>query len=412
MFRQQFMLMHIVKRYGHGKTHWVIIIFIFCGEQILESMTILFQSVKAKLKTTSQKAMQHFDDFYGSVYNERWRSIRAALLTEHKYTAVINFFGDVEKTKLQMECDGAINIRHLYQAMQNEDLNPKLNSGRMKYLLNSGPQGQTALEKSMQDFVHKQRSSEIQSMYEQNVEDGLEKFGTATETDVETENSRAKEPLEMAKFNKSLEEMVQKSGLDLNRMIEPEVGTAGLQEFVPATKLKGMEDFLPESHHYKYYSTTVDFPLKTELEANFTFPEHLEVYTFEHGNVTRFRRPSSSETGAFTHFLMDGASLLPPLLLDVQPGEVVLDACAAPGGKSLVLLQTLRPKQLVCNEMYDSRLKRIKNLMKQYVPDFDKQWKEDRCVIRRGDASYLDEYDHYDRVSQNQKSIPIVSRKI
>lgn len=40
---------------------------------------------------------------------------------------------------------------------------------------------------------------------------------------------------------------------------------------------------------------------------------------------------------------MDGASLLPVLAMGVNPGDRVLDMCAAPGGKSLLILQTLLP---------------------------------------------------------------------
>lgn len=49
-------------------------------------------------------------------------------------------------------------------------------------------------------------------------------------------------------------------------------------------------------------------------------------------------RPDS--LGLLDYYLMDAASLLPVLALNVQPGDFVLDLCAAPGGKTLALLQT------------------------------------------------------------------------
>jgi hypothetical protein len=44
--------------------------------------------------------------------------------------------------------------------------------------------------------------------------------------------------------------------------------------------------------------------------------------------------------GLMDYYLMDAASLLPVLALGLQHGDTVLDLCAAPGGKTLALLQT------------------------------------------------------------------------
>lgn len=45
----------------------------------------------------------------------------------------------------------------------------------------------------------------------------------------------------------------------------------------------------------------------------------------------------------YPHCLINGSSILPVLALDLQQGDNILDMCAGPGGKSLVMLQTLKP---------------------------------------------------------------------
>lgn len=46
------------------------------------------------------------------------------------------------------------------------------------------------------------------------------------------------------------------------------------------------------------------------------------------------------------YFMMDAASILPVLALDLEEGDSVLDLCAAPGGKSLCIKQTDRPGEI------------------------------------------------------------------
>ena len=41
------------------------------------------------------------------------------------------------------------------------------------------------------------------------------------------------------------------------------------------------------------------------------------------------------------YYLMDCASILPVIALDLRPNDRVLDMCAAPGGKALALAQCL-----------------------------------------------------------------------
>ena len=41
--------------------------------------------------------------------------------------------------------------------------------------------------------------------------------------------------------------------------------------------------------------------------------------------------------------MMDAASVLPVIALDLQQDDSVLDLCSAPGGKTLAMLQTKLP---------------------------------------------------------------------
>ncbi len=59
-------------------------------------------------------------------------------------------------------------------------------------------------------------------------------------------------------------------------------------------------------------------------------------------------------------YLQDPASRLPVELLAPQPGEVVLDACAAPGGKTLAIADTMREGRVVAVDLPGARIDRLK----------------------------------------------------
>ena len=66
---------------------------------------------------------------------------------------------------------------------------------------------------------------------------------------------------------------------------------------------------------------------------------------------------------------MDLASFVVANVLEVQENDRVLDMCAAPGGKALILAEKLGPNsQLVLNELSKTRFHRLKKVLESYVP--------------------------------------------
>lgn len=56
-------------------------------------------------------------------------------------------------------------------------------------------------------------------------------------------------------------------------------------------------------------------------------------------------------------------------MLDLQKGDHLLDMCASPGGKSLAAMQTLLPKQILCNDIESSRTFRVSRVMSSFLLD-------------------------------------------
>lgn len=80
-------------------------------------------------------------------------------------------------------------------------------------------------------------------------------------------------------------------------------------------------------------------------------------------------QPQVTTSGIFDFYVMDAASIFAAAALDVQPDDEVLDLCAAPGGKSLILAEALKGSgRLVCNEMSDRRRARLRAVLEDYLP--------------------------------------------
>ncbi|XP_055300250.1 5-methylcytosine rRNA methyltransferase NSUN4 [Sitodiplosis mosellana] len=368
MLRQQPLIIHIVKRFKKTKPG-------------------LFVKPRDLKKATSiDRALEHFDDFYKSVYGPRWGGIRASLLCENKFAALVNNHGEPEQTREQIELNGGVNIRKVFDVYFDS-------SATVETTVRTNQS--TRVDRTVDKYVQEKQKSEMRAIYQQHVEEEEEKLALEKREDP----SRVIDMADVVDYKKSLQKsLAEDSEFDFNRMISAEVGVMGLQEFIPATKLKGMEDFIPESDHYQYYNTAVDFPLTFEPETDFLFPKTLDIYMYPKGDISRFSRPKNTATKVLSHFLLDAASILPPLMLNVQPGDVVFDACAAPGGKSLILLQSLLPKTVVCNDVSQGRVNRLYKLFFQYLPDFTEKWQGDRCIIQNHDIREVNEFSKYDKI--------------
>eukprot|EP00249_Psilotum_nudum_P015807 c25528_g1_i1 orf=156-1373(+) len=115
-----------------------------------------------------------------------------------------------------------------------------------------------------------------------------------------------------------------------------------------------------------------------------------------YGCSGRFPHPERDSKNVYTYYLLDAASVLATEALEIHPGDSILDLCAAPGGKSLAILQQMGLPQgmLTANELSDDRRQRLLKVIADYVPRNLRQ-----CVKVTGrDGTRWPESEVYDKV--------------
>ena len=89
-----------------------------------------------------------------------------------------------------------------------------------------------------------------------------------------------------------------------------------------------------------------------------------EVYYLSNGNIL-----STDEYKRGDIIIQDASSYIAVKNLDVTEEDIVLDACGAPGGKSLAILQTFSPKLLLATDIHEHKIEVMKKMKEKYGYD-------------------------------------------
>ncbi|MFZ5424654.1 MAG: RsmB/NOP family class I SAM-dependent RNA methyltransferase [Patescibacteria group bacterium] len=81
----------------------------------------------------------------------------------------------------------------------------------------------------------------------------------------------------------------------------------------------------------------------------------------------KYELTKSTEYAHGLFYLLNASSLIPPLVLDPKPGDVILDMCAAPGGKTLHIAELSHNKAFIyANDESSARMGIMKGLVKKH----------------------------------------------
>ena len=97
--------------------------------------------------------------------------------------------------------------------------------------------------------------------------------------------------------------------LPSERVITLEGVNSALFNFVPATKMKGMEDWVEESDQLQYVEESHEFSPQKLSEGPADFPTLLKAFVFPRGDVTKFNPPKQSSFGTSSMSSHVGLSL-------------------------------------------------------------------------------------------------------
>ncbi|ESO04623.1 hypothetical protein HELRODRAFT_111641 [Helobdella robusta] len=292
-------------------------------------------------KPSTELALNHYDFHIGKKLADRWPSIRLALLSQPKYCAVLNnFCEDLDQYLLELAENGGFDF-----------------VGRWKYTT-SPYNGKFSLSNSQSENNNDGN----------NVDDMVGEDGNYCD-----DNDGVKDQIATSASRKS-------------RLVSSK---SDLHSFMPAKRILSEREKLHKLEYEQNAMTTNNNEVINNNCYNLAINKHnyfdiipsspdatlqhipkkLKAVIYNRGDVSKFRPAKmDKKSGKLSYYLMDAASILPTLALDLFPNCSVLDLCAAPGGKTYAMLQTMLPDTIMCLDRSYNRMVRLKDTLRLYFP--------------------------------------------
>ena len=144
------------------------------------------------------------------------------------------------------------------------------------------------------------------------------------------------------------------------------------QWFVNKMKIDYPDDYLEMLKSYKkrsYLSVRFDKNKITREKFEELLKNIKTDVLFSVGEVYYLSNANIFDTEIYKNgdvMIQDASSYLAVRNLGVKDGETVLDACSAPGGKSLAILQLFNPKKLISTDIHEHKVKLLNELKNKY----------------------------------------------
>lgn len=131
-------------------------------------------------------------------------------------------------------------------------------------------------------------------------------------------------------------------------------------EFLDIMKSYKQKSYLSVRYNSKVLNKVIFENIIEEIKSEILFNVD-EVYYLSNGNIL-----THEEFKKGNIIIQDASSYLAVRNLDITDEDIVLDACAAPGGKSLAILQKYNPKKLIATDIHEHKIKILNKLKNKY----------------------------------------------